>query len=82
MEEGEGPITRNFVSRVIGGELGRKRKRKEEGGRRHGVSGGSTLLHLSRCIEHLRLARHSGLIQFPLAGSDSNRGTMCRAPKS
>lgn len=39
VEEGEGPITHNFVSRVIGGELDGKRKRKE-------ASRGSIAFHL------------------------------------
>lgn len=35
--EGEGPITHNFVSRVIGGEA-RRGKRKEDRGREDTVS--------------------------------------------
>lgn len=65
VEEGEGPITHNFVSRVIGGELDGKRKRKEEGIRR--LEGPSRFTYSL----HRTLVRYSRLIQFPLASSDS-----------
>lgn len=56
------------MSRVIGEELGGKRKRKEERG--YGVSRVHRVSP-TRCIELSRLVGYSRLIQFRLAGSDS-----------